>query len=203
MEILENTLIKLISRQGADSDRRNTLLTSGEFGYSTDIGRLFIGNGLTNGGSVVGNIFAGKAVDITTLAPAIVGDFAYDTDHKKLYQLNENDGSLIGDWYQIGGVYTSGDGYIEVSSSNVLTLNPLSANMIDNDLVTGSIIIDSGRLSLSANLPFQSVSTKTITVSSGLKASIGGTDVTNTSINTLSSNLVIESNQILAVYDGL
>lgn len=203
MEILQNTLIKLIARQGSDSDRKNTLLNSGEFGYSTDINRLFIGNGVSNGGDVVGNVFSGTAANITTLAPAVIGDFAFDSDNNKLYQLEQNDGSLIGDWALIGGVYTAGDGHISISSSNELTLNPLSASMLDADLVKGYIIMDSGRISLSANLPFQSISTKTVTISSGLRATIGTTDVTNTKVNPLSSNLVIQSNQILAVYDGL
>ena len=202
MEILQNTIIRLISRQGADSDRVNTLLNSGEFGYSADIRRLFIGNGFSNGGDVVGNKFAGRATNITTLAPAIVGDFAYDTDHNRLYQLNINDGSTISDWEYIGGVYSSGDGYLNISTSNSITLNPLSANALSDDLVLFPLMMDSGRIGLSANLPFQSVSTKTISISSGLAGYIDGVKVT-TPVNPLSSNLVISSNEIYAIYDGL
>ena len=202
MEILSNTIIRLISRQGADSDRKNVLLNSGEFGYSSDTRRLFIGNGYSNGGDVVGNKFTGRAVNITTLAPAEIGDFAYDTDHNKLYQLNVNDGSTITDWECVAGVYSSADGYLNIGLSNEISLNPLSANALSNDLVSGSIILDSGRLALSANLPFQSVSTNTITVSSGLDGYVDGNKLSS-GVNTLSSNLVLLSNQLHAVYDGL
>ena len=36
IEILQNTLLKLIVRQGSDSDRKNILLDAGELGYTTD-----------------------------------------------------------------------------------------------------------------------------------------------------------------------
>ena len=39
VEILENTLLKLLVRRGTDSDRRNIILTDGELGYTTDTDR--------------------------------------------------------------------------------------------------------------------------------------------------------------------
>lgn len=201
MEILQNSLIKLISRQGADSDRVNVLLASGEFGYSTDTSRLFIGDGFTYGGNVVGNKFLGITTDLTSLPPGVKGDTSYNSDNKSIFQISINDGSNINDWIKIGGVYSSGTGYLTISDSNVITMNALSANALSNDLVSGSIILNSGRLALSATIPFQSVSTKTITVSSGLEAYINGSKVTN--FNSLSSDVILKNNQILARYDGL
>ncbi len=281
MEILENSLIRLISRQGADSDRKNVLLASGEFGYSTDLQRLYIGDGFTNGGVLVGNKFLGARSDITTLSPALSGDLAFDTDKNKLYELAINDGHLLTDWRLIGGVYKSSDQKLTISDSNIITmnllssyslsndlvlspitlsagkiainplsayslsndlilspitltsgklsldplsayslsndltlspvalsagkiaLNPLSAYSLSNDLVMGSIIIDAGRLALSASIPYQSVSTKTVTISSGLRGFVDNIDITGIAFNPLSSNYTIQSNQLHAVYDGL
>jgi hypothetical protein len=56
---------------------------------------------------------------------------------------------------------------------------------------------------LSSKIPFTAVSTNTITVSSGLLASINGSNVTNMAVNPLSSSLLIQSNQIYARYDGV
>jgi hypothetical protein len=279
MEILENTLIRLISRQGADSDRKNTLLNSGEFGYTTDLKRLYIGDGFTNGGVLVGNKFLGSASDITTFAPALIGDMVFNPVKNKLYELQSNNGSLFTDWKLIAGVYSSSDNKITISDNNVITmnllsayslhpdllippltlgagkialnplssyslsndavsglikiesgrvtlnplsayslhsdlvmspmtlsagklaLNPLSAYSLSNDLVSGFITLSAGKLALSA-IPFQSVSTKTMTISSGLTGYIDGVDVTGSSFNPLSSNVIIKSNQLQAVYNG-
>ena len=43
IEILENTLLKLLVRRGSDNDRQQVLLSEGELGYTTDSKRLFIG----------------------------------------------------------------------------------------------------------------------------------------------------------------
>jgi hypothetical protein len=45
IEIYENTLLKLIVRQGPDSQRKQIILDAGELGYSTDTKRLYIGDG--------------------------------------------------------------------------------------------------------------------------------------------------------------
>ena len=46
IEILENTLLKLITRRGDDGDRKNVILSDGELGYTTDGKRLFVGDNL-------------------------------------------------------------------------------------------------------------------------------------------------------------
>jgi hypothetical protein len=195
MVITQDTVLKLVFRQGSDNDRKHIVFTSGEPAYSTNTRRLYVGNGALSGGDVVGNLFLGYDTTLGSLAtnksPAVIGDFGFVTDTNKLYALSSNNGSLTTDWKQIGGIYTSGDNYINISQSNVLTLNPLSANSVAQDLIKGPIILDSGRISLSAKIPFETVSTKTITVSSGLKGIVDGVDVSGNAVNPLSSNLII------------
>ena len=84
MEIFQNTLIKLVARQGSDSDRKKVLLTSGEPAYTTDTRRFFVGNGVLSGGDVVGNLYQGDFTggDPSTVEPAEIGDLAYDTDSR-------------------------------------------------------------------------------------------------------------------------
>ena len=45
IEILENTLLKLLVRRGDDVDRKNVVLSEGELGYTTDGKRLYVGDG--------------------------------------------------------------------------------------------------------------------------------------------------------------
>ena len=67
IEILENTLLKLLVRRGTNADRKQITLESGELGYTTDTKRLFAGDGTTVGGILVGNKYKGSAGNITTL----------------------------------------------------------------------------------------------------------------------------------------
>lgn len=228
MEIFQNTILQLIVRQGLDSDRKKIILKSGELGYTTDTERLFMGNGSLSGGLVVGNLFKGTSPDITTLSPCEIGDFAFDSDKNKLYRLKINDGSNLSDWEFIGGVYTSGDNYIVISTDNVLTLNPLSAGSvstnllnsplglsggkitlnplsagsISSDLVEYPLYVESGKLKL-GDISIDDVSTNTFTVSSGLNMVANGVPSTGVSVNPLSTNIYIESNQIYAKYNGV
>ena len=104
MEILQNTIMKLVVRQGTDLDRKRVVLNSGELGYTTDSERLYVGNGALSGGNVVGNLFLGSNTDITTLSPGVIGDLGFNPDNNRLYRVKYNDGSNINDWELIGGV---------------------------------------------------------------------------------------------------
>jgi hypothetical protein len=204
MEILNNTIIKLIVRQGANTDRKRILLNSGEPAFTTDTHRFYVGTGILSGGTVVGNKFQGTSADVTGFTSAVNGDDAYDSDKHKLYKvINDTDVTQLSNWEYVGGVYSSGDNYITISSDNKISLDALSANALSNDLVKGPIILDSGRITLSATIPFQSVSTKTITISDGLKATINGSSVTGTAVNLLSSNLIVSTKQLYARYNGV
>lgn len=59
IEITDNTIIRSLIRKGSDADRKRTTLAQGELGYTTDTNRVFIGDGITAGGSATGNKFLG------------------------------------------------------------------------------------------------------------------------------------------------
>lgn len=162
MEIFQNTIIKIVVRQGTDTDRKSIVLASGEPCYTTDLERMFIGNGYTNGGVVVGNKCFGKSTYVTDFSPAIPGDIGYGEDMQRLYVLRTGDGSNISDWDVIGGgVYLSGDKYINVSTNNEISLNKLSANSIDPDLLVPNSPLsfdNDGRLGISLVAPLCSTS---------------------------------------------
>ena len=113
IEISSNSVVKIIVRRGPDSDRRTTLLSNGELGYSQDTQRLYIGNGITAGGLPVGNKFFGTVpTRAAYLGQAEEGDTIFDTTTKTLYgldsgiwknihpsfQLNVFEQSLNGTW---------------------------------------------------------------------------------------------------------
>ena len=109
IEILENTLLKLLVRRGTDADRKQITLASGELGYTTDTERLYIGNGTDVGGILVGNRWKGYTSSLTTLAGVVTGDYAYDTNANTLNILIAGDGSNSTDWYTVADNLSAGN----------------------------------------------------------------------------------------------
>jgi hypothetical protein len=98
MEIFNNSIIRLIFRQGGDNERKQIVFKSGEPAWASDSERLFVGNGYLSGGKVAGNLFLGSGNDITTFSPGVLGDTAYNSDTKTLFRIKQNDGSVLSDW---------------------------------------------------------------------------------------------------------
>jgi hypothetical protein len=60
IEITSDTLVKILVRRGQNSDRITTILSEGELGYTVDTQRLFVGDGVSQGGRPVSNLFLGR-----------------------------------------------------------------------------------------------------------------------------------------------
>jgi microcystin-dependent protein len=121
IEIFENTLLKLIVRQGIDSDRKNIVLDSGELAYTTDTERLYVGDGSTFGGVPVGNKFLGSAANIVSFANATIGDIAYQTSTSTLYACIDTPPTISSSWLDIGRVIKAGQS-ITMTSTGTLSL---------------------------------------------------------------------------------
>ena len=75
----ETEIVKLKIRRGLDAQRTSVVLEQGELGYTTDNKRVWVGDGITLGGEVIGNknyITANKL----TLTSATRGDTAYENN---------------------------------------------------------------------------------------------------------------------------
>ena len=94
-EITDTTILKILVRRGLDSERKNVALTEGELGYTVDTKRVFVGDGLLGGGTVVGNKFLGSTPDIDFFINNTIGiqpgDFVFDTDENILYVMGPVD----------------------------------------------------------------------------------------------------------------
>ena len=124
IEILENTLLKLLVRRGTDTDRRNISLSEGELGYTTDTERLFIGNGQP-GGVVAGNRYLGSDSDpAATFTTALTGDLVFDTNTKSLCAFKGS-----GVWERVSSLTEStGDINVSVDAGDILS-NACGRNM--------------------------------------------------------------------------
>ena len=128
------TIVKLKVRRGSDAQRKSIVLDQGEVGYTLDTQRLFVGDGTTYGGSVMGNRGIGPFASIASLGPAQSpglqrGDIGYA--NSKLYMLTATNHVYTDDlsgFAYIGNV--PDDTHIEFDSSNNLTVkkNPGALN---------------------------------------------------------------------------
>lgn len=102
IEILENTITKLLFRRGTDAERLTVTFNLGEPAFTTDSKRLFIGDGATAGGIVVGNKFLGMypEASIATVAALkpLSGDYFYNTTANSMFFLSGSTASSISSW---------------------------------------------------------------------------------------------------------
>jgi len=93
-------IIKLKLRRGLESQRLLITLDQGEMGYTIDSKRVFVGDGATLGGIVVGTkAFAPVAANKISLA-AYQGDLV--VENSLLYQLTGTDATQTSAWKYIG-----------------------------------------------------------------------------------------------------
>lgn len=134
IEIVENTLLKLLIRRGINSDRLNVVFNEGELAYTTDTQKLFIGDGSTVGGILVtGTKFLGESADLTTLSPGDLKDLGFDSGKQRLYYISNGDGSNAGDWTPISNLVYSKDGTIAVDSDSGVKLGDAAGAGLTKD----------------------------------------------------------------------
>ena len=141
------TIVKLKIRRGTDTQRKSVVLEQGELGYTIDTKRVFVGDGVTLGGTTVGNVVhpplqvPGGRVNQTD---AVKGDLVYE--NSVLWQLSGNSYSQLSAWANIS---PKGDEiYIAPNGSNQLTIKDAS---ITPSKLASTIVYNAGAISTNAN----------------------------------------------------
>jgi hypothetical protein len=204
IEILENTLLKLLVRRGTNEDRKNITLDEGELGYASDTKRLFIGDGTTVGGNLIGNRFLGSVVDPTILTGEI-NDLAFDSDNNTLQRIKQNNGSEPSDWETVSNLLSSGNSSIVIDAAQRVTVGTLSAGNFSADALGSSIELDtSNRIALSSSINIDEITQRTVdatsylTLPSKLKISAINYDFPSIAPSTNNSFLLSDSNNKLS-----
>ena len=118
---MANIIISKIKvRRGTNDQRKNVILDQGELGYTIDTNRLYIGNGTTVGGTVIGSKIHPPLDSISSLTTIVseIGDIVWVNGI--FYQLISPDYSNISSWRNIGTYLDSN--YFEYNGSNQITL---------------------------------------------------------------------------------
>ena len=159
-------IVKLKIRRGTDSQRQSVILEQGELGYTTDTKRVWVGDGFTEGGQVVGSkvhtpMTVGSRVLLTD---AVRGDVVYDNN--LLYQLEGTDYSQTNNWTFIGTKFDPSK-----FQYNVIGNVSLIEGSLGLENLNSSIVYNSGALTYSAQ---------------GLSANVDNTTIGISTSNTLS-----------------
>lgn len=204
IEILENTLLKLLVRRGTNEDRKNITLDEGELGYASDTTRLFIGDGTTVGGNLIGNKFLGSRPDVT-VETGEINDLAFDSDNNTLLRIKQNNGSDIADWETISNLLVSGNSSIVIDATQRVTVGTLSAGNFTADALGNSIELDtSNRIALSSSINIDEIKQRTVdatsylTLPSKLKISSINYDFPSIAPSTNDSFLISDTNNKLS-----
>ena len=204
IEILENTLLKLLVRRGTNEDRKNITLDEGELGYASDTTRLFIGDGTTVGGNLIGNKFLGSRPDVT-VETGEINDLAFDSDNNTLLRIKQNNGSNITDWETVSNLLSSGNSSIVIDAAQRATVGTLSAGNFSADALGNSIELDtSNRIALSSSINIDEIKQRTVdatsylTLPSKLKISSINYDFPSIAPSTNDSFLISNTNNELS-----
>lgn len=150
-------------KRGTDATRKTVVFDQGELAYTTDTNRVFVGDGGTSGGIVVGNKVFSPISSIVSLTStnAEVGDLRYTNN--SWYQLTAAPYNTISSWGKLQQPVDSVT--FSYNSSNTLYINAssLSASLINPSTISNGLIISSGSLGVN-------YSTKNLEISSGLLA---------------------------------
>ena len=162
---------RLFLRRGTDTDRQDTVLCQGELGYSTDAFRVFVGDGVTQGGNPVGMmafVSAGKNFQ-TDLTEASASGLALSGDIAVFPSSN---------WTNAGGGTTSIDSSHATTVMLLTGTNPATSSHwvnINNNIPFGNISISED--DISGNYVSGGAISGPITLSGG-QVKIGGDGTT-------------------------
>ena len=161
------TIVKLKVRRGSDVQRKQITLDQGEVGYTLDTRRLFVGDGSTLGGRVIGNISLGPFTSITNLGPdnapgLQVGDIGYA--NSKLYRLTSfNYDDALSGYAYIGNLPDNNTlEFGEGDHENKLTIKknpgPLNAEYFALSTFGAGLLSSRGEISVNYNSTYFNVS---------------------------------------------
>lgn len=178
-------IVKIKLRRGSELQRKLVTFDQGELGYVTDSKRVFVGDGTTVGGTVVGSRF------FTPIASNRVGLAAYAGDvvveNNLMYQLTGTLATQTSAWRLISPIVDNQT--IDRTASNALRIKPdgVGINQLGNITYAQGAIAMNNTQGLSANVDNTTIvinGANQLALSTVYASSIIG-QINNTQINTI------------------
>jgi hypothetical protein len=174
------SIVKLKVRRGTNEQRQSIILDQGELGYTLDTRRLYIGDGASSGGLVVGKQVIGPFnLDASlNLEGLEIGDIGYANN--KLYVLSgDNYNDTLSGWAYIGNV--PGD-TLDFGTNNTLII---AKSSIDSSEFSSTIFGDGiakvgDTIAVDSSTNFFEISAEKLSVKQN---SIGGREILSTALS--------------------
>ena len=130
------SIVKIKIRRGTNEERKRITLDNGELGYVTDLDykRLYIGDGVTQGGFPLGLklFYPAQAASYATFAKAELGDLIFDTATTKMFTVSSTTGGIP----SLGSVTQE---FSKIDGRSLPTSNP-GNGLLWRDAANGNVI---------------------------------------------------------------
>jgi microcystin-dependent protein len=124
---------KIILRQGVENDRGDVVYSVGEPLYITNFKRMFVGDGVTEGGVLVSNKFLGFATfDVNTGSTGITyayrGDLVFDRTTNNLFALTGSTPANLASYARITRNFTADNVTTTLNETSAISVKQFSLN---------------------------------------------------------------------------
>lgn len=145
---MADQIVKILIRKGTQAEKDTIVLDEAELGYTTDHKRVYVGDGVTIGGGIVGNKYFGEKnlpTQLGQLEPAEYGDTVFNTDDNTYLVLSGSNPEVMDSWLRIndnyqgtvtrvdagaGLIFNSADSFITSSGTINLNLDTTSRTVL-------------------------------------------------------------------------
>lgn len=191
-------------RRGPDAERQTIVLSGGEISFSTDIKRVFIGDGATVGGSLVGNQ---NFVTTIPSASAVRNDLLYLSNTNVLYVLTgTGGGDNLANYARItpnfGSALTYSNGTLNINTTYFNNTSSGFVKLSGDSVLVGSLSVQN-ITSVNTMVLQTGLDMKSNAISNVGYPSLYNDAATKSYVDTLSSSLVALiyslSSQLLAL----
>ena len=174
------SIVKLKVRRGTNEQRRSIILDQGELGYTLDTRRLYIGDGASVGGRVVGNQAIGPFnLESSLNIPGMeIGDIGYANN--KLYILSgENYNDTLSGYAYIGNVPGT---TLDFGNNNTLIVAKSSVNSSEfaSEIFGDGIAKVGDSIAVDSSTVFFEISSEKLSIKQN---TIGGREILSTALS--------------------
>jgi len=155
---MPQTITKIVFRRGNRITGKSVVLSDGEPGWYNDTKRLYVGDGATVGGNIIGNKnygfknFGTLNLFNQELSGAELGDLVYDEVSNLLYFLTSYPGSTQSHWGAVDFVIKVDNTTVEFNTASALQIKNYGVSPIHiNSSVVGNGLVGGAGTSMKVN----------------------------------------------------
>ena len=145
---MADQITKILIRSGTTAEKNTITLDTAELGYATDSNKVWVGDGNTAGGNIVGQKFYYNNLDTdlvagNTLEYAVSGDICFDLNDTTLKALTGTNPLMEDQWAIVGNARTA-----NVTEGTVTEIFTADGLMVDSDTSNTTTLVTTGTIGI-------------------------------------------------------